>query len=50
MRAALCEARLGKQQKDQAKHRRGILRRSQPGIGAELVGGIPQALLKCIIG
>ncbi len=48
LRAALCEASLGKQQENQAQHRRGILRRRQPGIGAELVGGIPQALFKCI--
>jgi hypothetical protein len=34
---------IGIAQKDQPQHRHGILRRFQLGIGAQIVGGIPQA-------
>jgi transcriptional regulator with XRE-family HTH domain len=44
--AAGGKAHLGKAQEDQAKDGAGILLRLQPGVGAELVGGIPQALFQ----
>lgn len=39
------ETGFGKQQENQTQHRGGILRRCQPGIGAELIGRSPQAFL-----
>ena len=35
------ETDLGKAQEDQAEDRRGIFLRLEPGVGAELIGGIP---------
>ena len=41
------EADLGKAQEDQAEDWRGILLGLEPGVGAVLVGGVPQALFEC---
>ena len=37
------ETDLGKAQEDQAEDRRGIFLGLKPGVGSELVGGVPQA-------
>jgi hypothetical protein len=39
----LLESVIGVVQKDQSQHEHGILRRLQLGIGAQIVGGLPQA-------
>jgi hypothetical protein len=47
------EAGFREAQKDEAEHRLGVLPSLQAGVGAELVSGIPEALLKgvgaCIV-
>ena len=40
------EAYLSKAQEDQAKDRAGVLLRLEAGIGAELIGRVPQALFE----
>lgn len=40
------KARLGEAQEDQAKDGAGVFLRLEAGVGAELVGGVPQALFE----
>lgn len=50
LRPALRKARFGEAEKDQPENGRRVLPRFQPGIRPELVGGIPEALLKRVVG
>jgi len=40
------EAHVGEAQEDQAKDGAGVFLRLEAGVGAELIGGVPQALLQ----
>jgi hypothetical protein len=46
LRALGGKADLGKAQEDQAEDRAGVFLRLEAGVGAELVGGVPQPLFK----
>ena len=47
--AALGEADFGEAEEDEAKNRAGVLLRSEAGIGAELIGGLPETFLQLVI-
>ena len=50
LRSLLREARLGEAQEDEAEDGRGVLPRLQAGVGAELIGGRPQAFFERVVG
>jgi len=48
--AALDEADFGETEEDEAEHGLGVLLRGEAGVGAELVGGGPEAFLQRVVG